>query len=458
MFLVGCKPYLIKTNHNTTIREPLAKYIVSLLFLLSTLCIYGQTEPVITNLTVNDGLSQGMVFDVIQSRDGFIWIATKDGLNRYDGSRFEVFVPDAYNPFSISDSEVRVVFEDSRGWIWLMLPFGIDVFDPASGLFFHVKNNGFLKSGGYGDYTIIESADGAIWFNDKQQLCRLNVTDDLLANAQKKSSSVLEPSCKIISMSGVDGWTNKSLTPDVLLYTIDKKILIGTNDGIFQIDPKTEKITPYLPKSDWVIRSMKEDAKGRIMVVLKDEVLSKETPKIRWIFIDSEHIQYFDDQVKNPTKSITFSRDGYLWTYRNAKVQKWNVQSFLSNGKPDLEIKAEDICGVSTMGINKYLFDKSGVLWLGLNGYGMTSIYEKKKNFRSHLPKLSQRRFLEAPDGGIFSLFHPGEKYSSIYFQNAFDHQDFITGQHRPLREPGNLPHLMRRILWRCRQRVRLRL
>lgn len=400
---------------------------ISFLFVLLASSLLSQKDVNVSLLTVNDGLSQGMVFDIIQSKDGFLWIATKDGLNRFDGSRFEVSVPDAYNPFSIGDSEVRVVFEDSRGWIWLMLPFGIDVFDPASGLFFHVKNNGFLKSGAYGDYTIIETADGAIWFNDKQQLCRLNVTDDLLANAQKKSSSVLEPSCKIISMSAVKGWTNKTLTPDVLLYTLDKKILIGTNDGIFQIDPKTEKITPYFPKSDWAIRSMKEDAKGRIMVVLKDEILSKVAAKVRWIFIDSERIQYFDDPEKNPTKSITFSRDGYLWTYRNSKVQKWNVQAFLSNGKPELEIKAEDICGVSTMGINKYLFDKSGVLWLGLNGYGMTSIYEKKKNFRSFLSNFSQRRFLEAPDGGIFSMFHPTEKYSSIYFQKASNHQDFIT-------------------------------
>ncbi|MBC7774333.1 MAG: hypothetical protein H7246_02760, partial [Phycisphaerae bacterium] len=53
-----------------------------------------------------------MVFDILQSRDGFIWIATKDGLNRYDGSRFKVFSPDPFNSFAISNSEVLHLFED----------------------------------------------------------------------------------------------------------------------------------------------------------------------------------------------------------------------------------------------------------------------------------------------------------------------------------------------------------
>jgi ligand-binding sensor domain-containing protein len=61
----------------------------------------GRTQLIGTE----QGLSQGMVFDILQSRDGFLWIATKDGLNRYDGSRFEV--PDLFNAFSISGSEHR---------------------------------------------------------------------------------------------------------------------------------------------------------------------------------------------------------------------------------------------------------------------------------------------------------------------------------------------------------------
>lgn len=64
------------------------KTFAASLFLFFACRLASQTEASVTMLTVNDGLSQGMIFDLMQSRDGFIWIATKDGLNRYDGSLF----------------------------------------------------------------------------------------------------------------------------------------------------------------------------------------------------------------------------------------------------------------------------------------------------------------------------------------------------------------------------------
>ena len=43
-------------------------------------------NPSIESLTIADGLSQGMIYDIEQTDDGFLWFATKDGLNRYDCS------------------------------------------------------------------------------------------------------------------------------------------------------------------------------------------------------------------------------------------------------------------------------------------------------------------------------------------------------------------------------------
>ena len=44
-----------------------------------------------THLTTNDGLSQGYVTAILQDRRGFMWFATRDGLNRYDGNAFVVY-------------------------------------------------------------------------------------------------------------------------------------------------------------------------------------------------------------------------------------------------------------------------------------------------------------------------------------------------------------------------------
>ncbi len=80
------------------------KFASFLLFFLSGY-LTSQTDPTISRLTVNDGLSQGLILDMIQSSDSFIWIATKDGLNRYDGIQFKVFSADPFDPYAIRAGE-----------------------------------------------------------------------------------------------------------------------------------------------------------------------------------------------------------------------------------------------------------------------------------------------------------------------------------------------------------------
>ncbi len=51
-----------------------------------------------THLTTNDGLSQGYVTAILQDRRGFMWFATRDGLNRYDGNTFVVYKNNPNDP------------------------------------------------------------------------------------------------------------------------------------------------------------------------------------------------------------------------------------------------------------------------------------------------------------------------------------------------------------------------
>ncbi len=70
-------------------------------------------------LSVEDGLSHSSVWTLYQDSVGFLWLGTRDGLNRFDGYGFKVYRHDPADPGSISESEVLAILEDRRGDLWI---------------------------------------------------------------------------------------------------------------------------------------------------------------------------------------------------------------------------------------------------------------------------------------------------------------------------------------------------
>ena len=146
------------------------KYLVPL-FTIFNLCLAGrivvaQTSAGYENISTAQGLSQGMIYDMLQDKEGFIWLATKEGLNRYDGYNFKVFTYDPYNPHSISSNTIRTLFEDSKGRIWAgTLNAGLNVYDKKTGAFrriMHQPNDPLSLSGNRMRSSTVELADGRI--------------------------------------------------------------------------------------------------------------------------------------------------------------------------------------------------------------------------------------------------------------------------------------------------------
>jgi signal transduction histidine kinase/ligand-binding sensor domain-containing protein len=85
------------------------------------------------HLTVEDGLSQGVIYAVLHDSAGFMWFATGDGLNRFDGYAFDEHRNEAGNPFSLSDNAVSALAEDAAGRIWIgTRGGGVHCYDPAT--------------------------------------------------------------------------------------------------------------------------------------------------------------------------------------------------------------------------------------------------------------------------------------------------------------------------------------
>ncbi|MGF1532298.1 MAG: two-component regulator propeller domain-containing protein [Bernardetiaceae bacterium] len=161
-----------------------------------------------------DGLSQNSVYDIVQDRFGFIWMATEDGLNRYDGTRFRVYKHNPKDNQSLSSSFVRCLLVDNDGQLWIG------------------TNEGGLN--------------------------RYNYQSDNFTHYKHQTDQ-----------------PNSLINNQVWALTTDKdnKLWIGTSEGLSLMDTQNEQFTHYThdPKhysslaSNWV-RSLLADSEGRVWV------------------------------------------------------------------------------------------------------------------------------------------------------------------------------------------------
>src|SRR6266446_5958542 len=84
------------------------------------------------HLTTNDGLSQSYVTAILQDRRGFMWFATRGGLNRYDGNTFVAYKHNPSDPGSLSSNFIQDLIEDDHGYLWMATNTGVNKFDPTT--------------------------------------------------------------------------------------------------------------------------------------------------------------------------------------------------------------------------------------------------------------------------------------------------------------------------------------
>ena len=119
-----------------------------------------------THLTTNDGLSQGCVVDILQDRRGFMWFATRDGLNRYDGYTFVVYKHDPGDPGTLSSNSLQDLMEDDHGNLWVATNNGVNRFDPTTERctrYLQDANNPDTL-GGASVKSIAQDSRGYLWF------------------------------------------------------------------------------------------------------------------------------------------------------------------------------------------------------------------------------------------------------------------------------------------------------
>ncbi len=146
-------------------------------------------------LTTNDGLSNATVLSAVQDQDGFIWFATQDGLNRFDGSHFTIFRADEENPGSISSSNVFALLVDENGILWIGTDGGgLNKYDSSTETFMAYMHDDADPNSISNDsiWSLFEDSQGTIWAGTRGGLCRFDKNQEVfkcyLPNADDPTS------------------------------------------------------------------------------------------------------------------------------------------------------------------------------------------------------------------------------------------------------------------------------
>ena len=103
------------------------------IFLFATLSLTGQSLYHFETIGIEDGLSQSRVMSIVQDTIGFLWFATQDGLNRYDGRRFKVFRSVRKDSSSLPANYISSLVVSNKGTLWIgTYTRGLCHFDPLT--------------------------------------------------------------------------------------------------------------------------------------------------------------------------------------------------------------------------------------------------------------------------------------------------------------------------------------
>ncbi|MBN2165364.1 MAG: hypothetical protein JW717_03730 [Marinilabiliaceae bacterium] len=371
------------------------------------------------NINKNIGLSNNNVNYFLKDRSGFLWIATTEGLNRFDGYKFRTYENNINDSASIADNSVSYLFEDHKGKIWVMAGDYLDIFDPITNVFHHSQSlfEGRIKIPLVSRIRAVTDKNGNIWVgNTAVGLYKYNPKNDSVFKISSKGSSFEDITSDSILSIAIDSknyiWVtnNKCYLEKIdnekravvqriaLPYRYDGffTIFIDSDDdiwmydanhtkGFYQFDQKLEKLNYYglkgtkIALNSEIVTGFCEDESGLIWIGTDHgglNLLDKKTFTVKTITSNPLNKKSI---AGNTITTLYKDNDGFIWvgTFKNG-VSYYHKSLFNFNL---FQIQSAHDNSAAINDIDNFAEDKRGNIWIGTNGAGLFYFDRTKNSF-----------------------------------------------------------------------------
>ncbi len=321
-----------------------------------SLCRVRADELKFDRLSINDGLSENVVYCILQDKKGFMWFGTHDGLNRYDGYSFKVFRNDPFDSTSLCNNNVTALYEDKVGRFWIGTYNGLSLFDEKTETFrsFYHDSTTPTSLAHNQVNTICEDKNGRLLFGT------VGGVEEMVSEGKFRHYNSANIWCDIIHSLFVDSAGT---------------VWVGTNYALDTIDFKNSTLNTLLAIPSQAL-SIERDGLGRILIGTFNKLLLYEMNDntLRYFTPDpQEHASHGNNTVK----SIFRDSKGKVWLGTYHGLMKFDPGT---NTAQHYFHSSSDPQSLSSNKIYSLYEDRSGVLWVGTFGGGVskTSLHQKK--------------------------------------------------------------------------------
>ncbi|MCI0486862.1 MAG: histidine kinase [Blastocatellia bacterium] len=295
-------------------------------------------EYICDSWQTDEGLPQNYVQSIVQTRDGYIWLATQEGLVRFDGVSFTVF--DRRNTEQLKENNIQTLYEDRQGALWIGAEGGA-VTRLKDGTF-----TAFTTADGLADDivdAIYEDRAGSLWIGTLNGLSRL------------KDGTFTTYS------------TQEGLADNTILAICEDrsgKLWVGTENGLSSLE--NDRFTTYTAKDGLagnIVRTICEDRDGNLWIGTLDGLSRLSGGRFTTYTVK-------DGLTSNNIMTVSEDRDGNLWIgTRTGGLVRFRDGRFSPYTTGD---------GLSNDGVAAVHEDREGNIWIGTYGGGLNRLKDGK--------------------------------------------------------------------------------
>lgn len=409
------------------------RIVIAAFLIVGSLCteLSAQRRSMIfERFTIEDGLSNNSINSILQTKDGFLWIATKDGLNRYDGQSFKHYKHNPADKNSLPENYVYSLLESSDGTLLVgMWGGGLSLYNYHQETF---KRIDAVEPADDYIQCMLEDSKGSIWYGTVNGgLNKLDLkTQEIISYRKNTPYSRPFPSDNIVCITEDDeknlwiGTGDAGIlkfnyeTEAILQYTNqptdsktishntilsigkdrDMGILAGTQSGFVRFDKTSKQWSrfPEIPKEKrplltTAISQILNDRLGRLWLGTYDYA---GLFLIEDIGSTTSHILHLKRENDNLTSIIS---DRIRWMYEDRQNNIWigteDGLSKLPVTQPFYQYRHLPLRSTSLHGrvISGIYEDNTETLWVGLGGNGFDQIDLRKNTIRHHQQDVNDR-------------------------------------------------------------------